>query len=204
MRAGLFAVLLLRNTRTTDSLRPGRMGEFLARWCRACAACALLSSCTPVPQWYSMPSQRTGRPETEPVGVGSFMAFGDRTAPEYIVADILPGSGKEVWRWTNQKPTLKFVVMETARWAFQATFALPEATWKQTGPVTLRVFVNEQLIATAANLPAGRHELRWPVPVGLLKANFETVVRLELDKVFIAEADQARLGMILESAGFVR
>ena len=27
--------------RTTDSLRPGRMGEFLARWCRACAACAL-------------------------------------------------------------------------------------------------------------------------------------------------------------------
>jgi hypothetical protein len=30
-----------RNTRTTDSLRPGRMGEFLARWGRACAACAL-------------------------------------------------------------------------------------------------------------------------------------------------------------------
>jgi hypothetical protein len=24
---------LLRNTRTTDSLRPGRTGEFLARWC---------------------------------------------------------------------------------------------------------------------------------------------------------------------------
>jgi Protein of unknown function (DUF433) len=29
--------------RTTDSLRPGRMGEFLARWCRACAACALFT-----------------------------------------------------------------------------------------------------------------------------------------------------------------
>ena len=33
---------LLWNTSTTDSLRPGRMGEFLARWCRACATCALL------------------------------------------------------------------------------------------------------------------------------------------------------------------
>src|SRR5260221_13151520 len=32
---------LLRNSRTTDSLRPGRMGEFLARWRRACAACTL-------------------------------------------------------------------------------------------------------------------------------------------------------------------
>ena len=30
-------------SRTTDSLRPGGRGEFLARWCRACAACALLS-----------------------------------------------------------------------------------------------------------------------------------------------------------------
>ena len=167
-------------------------------------AVLLLSSCTPVPQWYSIPTQRTGRPETEPVGVGSFMTFGDRQASEHVVADVLAGSGTEVWRWTNQKPTLKFVVLEAGRWSFQAAFALPEATWKQTGPVTLRVFVNDQLIATAANLPAGRHELRWPVPAGLLKANVETIVRLEVDKVFVAEADKARLGMILENAGFVK
>ncbi|MFN9459621.1 MAG: serine hydrolase domain-containing protein [Acidobacteriota bacterium] len=32
------------NTRTTDSLRPGGRAEFLARWCRACAACALAAS----------------------------------------------------------------------------------------------------------------------------------------------------------------
>jgi hypothetical protein len=31
----------LRNSRTTDSLWSGGRGEFLARWCRACAACAL-------------------------------------------------------------------------------------------------------------------------------------------------------------------
>ena len=70
--------------------------------------------------------------------------------------------------------------------------------------VTLRVFVNDQLIATAANLPAGRHELRWPVPAGLLNLKEETIVRLEVDKVFVAEADNARLGMILENAGFVK
>ncbi len=32
---------LWKTMRTTDTLRPGRMGEFLASWCRACAACAL-------------------------------------------------------------------------------------------------------------------------------------------------------------------
>ena len=31
----LFSSLLLRNSRTTDSLRPGRVGEFLAGWSRA-------------------------------------------------------------------------------------------------------------------------------------------------------------------------
>ncbi len=165
----------------------------------------LLGGCTPVPQWYAIPNQSTTRPETEPAGIGSFMTFGDRRAPDHIISDIVAGSGTEVWRWTNQKPTLKFVVLEAAsRWTFQAAFALPEATWKKTGPVTLRVYVNEQLIATAANLPAGRHELRWPVPAGLLKANTETIVRLEVDKIFIAETDQARLGMILENAGFVK
>ncbi|MCX6585746.1 MAG: hypothetical protein NTX13_04095 [Acidobacteria bacterium] len=34
-------LLQLRNTRTTDSLRSGGMGEYLASWGRACAACAL-------------------------------------------------------------------------------------------------------------------------------------------------------------------
>ena len=68
-------------------------------------AVLLLSSCTPVPQWYSIPTQRTGRPETEPVGVGSFMTFGDRQASEHVVADVLAGSGTEGWGWANQRPT---------------------------------------------------------------------------------------------------
>jgi len=38
----LSAPLLLRNSRTTDALRHGGMGEFLALWCRAFAAFALL------------------------------------------------------------------------------------------------------------------------------------------------------------------
>ena len=36
------AAPLSRDSRTTDSLRPGKMGEFLARWRRDYAAFALL------------------------------------------------------------------------------------------------------------------------------------------------------------------
>ncbi|MFN0102271.1 MAG: alpha/beta fold hydrolase [Bryobacteraceae bacterium] len=49
MRSSTISIpMFLKNTRTTDTLRPGRMGEFLARWCRASAACALLASLAPV------------------------------------------------------------------------------------------------------------------------------------------------------------
>jgi len=41
-------LFLLKTTRTTDSLRHGRMGEFLARWRRAFAACALLTLISPL------------------------------------------------------------------------------------------------------------------------------------------------------------
>ena len=38
-----YLLSLFSTTRTTDSVRPGRMGEFLARWCRACASGALFT-----------------------------------------------------------------------------------------------------------------------------------------------------------------
>jgi len=41
-------LFLLKTARTTDSLRHGRMGEFLARWRRAFAACALLTLISPL------------------------------------------------------------------------------------------------------------------------------------------------------------
>jgi hypothetical protein len=62
---GLRGLCATAGTRTTDSLRPGRRGEFLARWCRACAACALLEE----------RAQRTrfgpaGGASSSPVGAG--------------------------------------------------------------------------------------------------------------------------------------
>ncbi|MFN9892271.1 MAG: hypothetical protein ACK58M_03435, partial [Acidobacteriota bacterium] len=41
MVPGLRGLWAFIEPRTTDSLRPGRRGEFSARWCRACAAWGL-------------------------------------------------------------------------------------------------------------------------------------------------------------------
>ncbi len=164
--------------------------------------CLLASGCTPVPQWYPVPYQRVLTVGADPAGLGEFVSFSQRAAHEHVVSDVLEGSPTDVWRWTNQKPTLRFFLLEPNEWQFQVSFVLADSTWKTTGPVTLRVFVNDQLLGTAEELAAGRHEKSWPVPPAMVKAKAENIVRLELDKVFVAEGDGAKLGMILEAAGF--
>jgi hypothetical protein len=162
----------------------------------------LATGCTPAPQWYPVPYQRVLTVGADPAGLGEFVNFNQRAAQEYVVAEILEGSPNDVWRWTNQNPTLRFFLLEPQGWEFQVSFTLAESTWKSTGPVGLRVVLNGQELGTATALGQGRHEKSWKVPAELIKPKAENLVRLELDKVFVAPGDGAKLGMILEAAGF--
>lgn len=164
--------------------------------------CLLATSCTPVPQWYPVSYQRVLTVGADPAGLGEYFSFGQRAAQEYVVAEVLEGSPNDVWRWTNQNPTLRFFLLEPEGWEFQVNFTLAESTWKSTGPVGLRVLLNGEVLGTAAGLGQGRHEKRWAVPSALIKPKAENIVRLELDKVLVAEGDGVKLGMILEAAGF--
>lgn len=164
----------------------------------------LLASCTPVPQWYSIPPQRTVDAATEPSPLGAYVRFSERFADEYVISDILDGTPDQVWRWTAKRPTLRFVLPDTTNWDFHAVFALSKVTLAQTGPVTIRIFLNNQLLATTGPLSNGRHDLHWPVPPALLTAKAEFPLRFELDKAYIAPEDKAVLGIMLESAGFLK
>ncbi len=164
--------------------------------------CLLAAGCTPPPQWYPVPYQRVLTVGADPAGLGEFVNFSQRAAQEYVVSDVLEGSPNDVWRWTNQNPTLRFFLLEPHDWQFQVNFTLAESTWKTTGPVGLRVLLNGQVLGTATGLGQGRHEKSWVVPLAMVKAKAENIVRLELDKVLVAEGDGVKLGMILEAAGF--
>lgn len=164
--------------------------------------CLAATGCTPVPQWYAVPYQRVMTVGGDPAALGEFVSFGQRAAHEYVVAEILDGSPTQVWRWTNQNPTLRFFLLEPQGWDFQVNFTLAESTWKSTGPVALRVLLNGEVLGTATGLGQGRHERSWKVPPALIKPKAENIIRMELDKVLVAEGDGVKLGMILEAAGF--
>jgi hypothetical protein len=95
-------------------------------------------------------------------------------------------------------------VSSTAAFKFHAEYSISDATFQRTGPVTLRFLVNDKMLAEQRHDKTGNFTFDKPIPEQLLKANSENDLAIEVDKVFIAEADGAKLGFILSAIGLSR
>jgi hypothetical protein len=85
---------------------------------------------------------------------------------------------------------------------FKADLSIADATLKDTGPVTISVFINGHLLDTMMYASAGRKEFEKPVPAGFLLPKSVNLAALEIDKVWVSKTDGAVLGFILTTAGF--
>jgi hypothetical protein len=83
-------------------------------------------------------------------------------------------------------------------------YSVAEATFKDTGPVHFKFFVNEKLLGEAHHDKPGAYTFEKPVPAQMLRANAENDLAVEVDKPWIAPGDGAKLGFILTSIGFAR
>src|SRR5947208_14021592 len=101
---------------------------------------AILSArCGRSPGTFLMPPQRSINLGQDPGGLGPFVIMDDPAADDYIVRDISPGRGHH--RWAFLHPELRFRIKEAGYWKFVADFAIPEVTFKVTGPVTVSAAV---------------------------------------------------------------
>jgi len=117
---------------------------------------------------------------------------------------ILGGSvrpSKRNQAWTYDPPAMRFYVKDIKKLTLHG-LAIAEATFAQTGPVTLAVVVNCQLLERKRYGKPGSYSLVLPVPVDVLKADSLNTVTIEPDKVFVAKEDGAKLSFILTGAGF--
>ncbi len=169
-------------------------------------AAAGLLGCAREPQRYAPPLQRTlgGFAPAAPLRMGSFVRFSDLNASAYVVDGIQPESQGGGWRWTNERPQLRFTLDRTDGWKFSAFFGFPEATMKQTGPVTVSVLINGRLLDRVRYAKPGDRLYEKPVPRAWLSTSNFNFVTLEIQPPFIAEADQAKLGCVLHRAGFLK
>ena len=163
----------------------------------------LITSCLRMDEWYAPPVPR--KPMTGPVvsPVRHFVNMNDPHAEDYFVRDISDTLEGNAFRWTRQRPALRFVLQSTENLRFVMDFFLSPDNMKVTGPVTISYYINNHLLDRVRYEKPGVLHFEKPVNPEWLTAGTETLVVAELDKVYIAPADKAVLGMVLTRAGFL-
>ena len=125
----------------------------------------------------------------------------DPQADLYLVQDF-QDHGPGTWRWAYAHPILRFLVPDVPRLKFTMDFAIPERTFRETGPVTLTFRLNGREFGRFRCEQAGELHASHPVPGDLLRRGAVNLVAIDPDPVWVSKADGGRLGFILSRAGF--
>ena len=139
---------------------------------------------------------------SESPSFGEALTIGRPGANQYFVKGILVGDPKSDGYWTLDQPELKFQLNSTEHNTFTAHFFLPEETMKQTGPLLIDFYINGRLLDHARYDHAGELFYRHAVPMGWLKTDGFTFVRMRVRNPYISPLDKARLGVLLRAASF--
>ena len=138
------------------------------------------------------------------VRLGQYVAMNDPRAGAHLMRDISRFVEGEGWRWAGQRPQMRFYLEAASNLRFCLDFSIPEATFKDTGPMALAYLINGRPLDKVRYLQAGVQHYEKPVPESLLRAGQENLVEIEPDKVWTSKDDGAKLSILLIRAGFVK
>ena len=169
--------------------------------CSSLVLLATLTGCVSHENWYAPPMQRHPVSGPESSNLKHFIAMNDPHAAEHIVRDVGELENNH-FRWTGQKPAFRFFLRSRKGLEFTMDFSFSGETMKQTGPVTVTWVVNGHELARETYATPGEKHFEKPVPPDWIGGNGDAIVSAELDKVYIAEADKAKLGVTVLRAGF--
>ena len=156
-----------------------------------------------MPEPYAPPVQRQPFEEGRPHRMLRMVDMADGDAASHIVQD-LPNGAPAPWRWTGQKPTVKVTPRTNQGLRYTIDFSLPEVTMKVTGPVTLTFLVNDNVLDTVRYAKSGEYHYEKAVPPEWIEPFKDTLLAASIDKVYIAQADGAKLGFILIRIGLTQ
>ncbi len=138
----------------------------------------------------------------DPLAGVSLVHVGDPKADAAIVSDVLGGEQGSSWRWTNQHPRFKVWFHAGKPAVFYLRFTLAGVILKQTGPLTIRMVVNDQVLETKIFDKEREFEYSKAVPAALLGSGDNAVVGLDIDPIYVSERDGMKLGVLLQDIGF--
>jgi hypothetical protein len=162
----------------------------------------LASSCNRYPESYPPPEQFEPPAVESPESLAAFIEISDPSASSHIVSDIHALEAGQ-WRWTGQRPTLRFQLSNTDQQKLSLDFVVVEAALQQTGPLTVTFLVNDHVLEQMRYDTPGEKRFEKPVPPDWLSFEGTTAVSAWIDKVWHAPNDERALGVILLRAGFL-
>ena len=163
----------------------------------------LLAACETTPAPYPVPEQSRLPENAQPHHISRMvdMACGD--AESHFVKDIRPG-GPAPWHWAYKKPTVKVAMPVNENVRYVIDFSLPQATFKDTGPVTVTFFVNDRALGHVRYTRSGDYHFEMAVPSEWIRVDADTLLAAEVDKTWIAPEDHKELGLILSRIGLTQ
>ncbi len=118
-----------------------------------------------------------------------------------ILGDVIDNPDVKGSRWTRAHPCFSFELHGTGSLDFYMRFGVHDKTFARTGPVTLTIRVNGEVIDRPRFETPGVREYSHPVPERLLELRNPVEVAIDVDPVWVAE-DRETLGIILFAIGF--
>jgi hypothetical protein len=161
----------------------------------------LFGACNRLAESFPPPPQREALFVPRAGALGHFLTMSDPNAGAYLVKDVAD-RGPGTWRWVYSHPVLRFALPGVTRVNFVMDFAIPERTMRETGPVTITIRINGEVLDRALFDKPGELHYAHAVPPGIIRPNAINLVEIDPDPVWVSKADGGRLGFILSRAGF--
>jgi hypothetical protein len=163
-----------------------------------------LACCVRYPDPYPPPIQQHSTVPEKPDHLKHHISMNDPAAPAQFVSDVVPELKDDAWRWTMQRPTFRFELPTTAGLSFEMDYTVPDVTFKKTGPVNITVWIEGHKLAVIYVPKDQKTVWRKPVPAAWLTTKRPVTVKLEIDKMWVADHHEMERGFIISSIGFVQ
>ena len=160
-----------------------------------------MAACQRQPETFAPPMQREPLEDFRPYRAARIVRMNDADAEAFFTKDIVTGPVDTNWRWTGKRPTITLHPRSVEGLVYTIEFAIPEVTFKATGPVNVTFLVNNRELDTMHITHDGPQSYRKQVPAGWLIAGQPAELAAEIDKTYKSDLDGATLGFLLTNLG---
>ncbi len=131
---------------------------------------------------------------------GRILNMDDPGVERYFVGDILTEPSSS-WRWAFRHPAVKIRIRTDRPLKYIVDLAVPEITFRDTGPVTISFLVNNHVLDRVRYTTPGEHHFEKAIPPDWIVVGAENVAGAVIDKLWTAPGDGNQFGFILSRIG---